>query len=324
VKGVNKITLDNRQLSEIIDRIFGKTLTETKELTDGWANAAYELTMSDGKKVVLKAAPLPDVKLMRYEKDLMRAEVEVMRRIAELGTVPVPGIYEYDVSRSLVPVEYFVMEFLEGTPYAKLRNGMPPDEKEKVEREVGHYNRLINELKGERFGLYADEASQEESWRTAFGRMMENVLLDGEDEGVELPAAYEEIRRQIDKAMPALDEVSEPRLAHWDLWDGNVFVKDGRVTGIIDFERAMWADPLIEHYFSHFNGSQAFYEGYGRGALSSGESLRRSLYDLYLDLILLIECAYRQYEDRNHVEWARSNAAEGWQRFLDGTKGRER
>lgn len=316
MKGTYKVEIELAKQEKIVNQLFGVSLAESRELTDGWANAAYEIKLTDGRKVVLKAAPLPDVKMMRYERNLMRAEVEVMRSVRDLGTVPVPAIYGHDDSRSLVPVEYFVMEFIEGEPYSKRKNEMETEQRKKVERELGRYNRRINELKGSRFGLYADEASQSDSWKEAFGSMIESVLLDGEDEGVELPADYDEMRRQIAKALPALEEVKEPRLAHWDLWDGNVFVKDGRITGIIDFERAMWADPLIEHYFSHFNGTQAFYEGYGQASLTREEKLRRSLYDLHLDLILRIECAYRQYEDPVHIEWTKRNAAEGWERFL--------
>ncbi|THF74954.1 aminoglycoside phosphotransferase family protein [Cohnella fermenti] len=303
--------------------IFGTAIRETKELEDGWANAAYAITMEDGRRAVLKAAPPEGARLMRYERNLMRTEVEVTRRVGELGTVPVPAIYKHDDSRTIVPVEYFVMEFLEGTPYSAARNGMSLEERERIERELGRYNRLINGIKGERFGLYSWGAEGKPTWREAFGQMAENVLLDGEEAGVELPAAYEEVRRRIAAVLPALREADEPRLAHWDLWDGNVFVKDGRITGIIDFERAMWADPLIEHYFSRFNGSAAYYEGYGRGELTGGERIRRSLYDLYLDLILHIECAYRGYENEDHIRWARDNAKEGWERFLNSTNGGE-
>ena len=53
------------------------------------------------------------------------------------------------------------------------------------------------------------------------------------------------------EAHPALDEVQSPRLVHWDLWDGNVFVDPAtaQITGISDFERSLWGDPLMEVNF---------------------------------------------------------------------------
>ena len=28
------------------------------------------------------------------------------------------------------------------------------------------------------------------------------------------------------------------------MWEGNIFVKDGEISGIIDWERAMWGEPV--------------------------------------------------------------------------------
>ena len=53
------------------------------ELTEGYFNAAYEVTLQNGKQVILKIAPPPDVSVMRYEKDLMAAEGGAMRLVAE-------------------------------------------------------------------------------------------------------------------------------------------------------------------------------------------------------------------------------------------------
>jgi aminoglycoside phosphotransferase (APT) family kinase protein len=95
-----------------------------------------------------------------------------------------------------------------------------------------------------------------------------------------------------------------------------VFIKDGTVTGIIDFERSLWGDPLMEFYFSHFHQSAPFLAGYGAAAFTPAQLGRRALYDLYLDLILCVECPFRQYEDHNHLQWVQDNMSKGWNRFL--------
>lgn len=55
------------------------------------------------------------------------------------------------------------------------------------------------------------------------------------------------------------DAVKTPTLVHWDMWEGNIFIKDGTITGIIDWERAMWRKPLwmgcivgLSHYLKKF------------------------------------------------------------------------
>ncbi|MFC5530550.1 hypothetical protein [Cohnella yongneupensis] len=38
---------------------------------------------------------------------------------------------------------------------------------------------------------------------------------------------------------------------------------------------------------------------------------------MYLDLILVIECTYRQYENEGHIRWANDNLTGGIRRFLE-------
>ncbi|SFE26574.1 Phosphotransferase enzyme family protein [Paenibacillus algorifonticola] len=310
-----KLKLDSQQLGQIAQHHFGRELAHSRELTDGWANTAYQLTLVDGFQSVLKVAPTAVGALMRYEQDMMKTEVEVMRLVSQDRRIPVPEVYAYDQSRSLVPTDYFIMQWLEGESYNKVKESFTQEEREQIEHQLGEYNACINEFSGEKFGYYPlNEAFA--SWTDAFGAMLQGVLDDATDAGVTLPAERYVIEQEVKERLPYLHAVTKPTLLHWDLWDGNIFIKDKRICGIIDFERAMWGDPLMEHYFSHFNLSETFLRGYGREALTAEEQIRRGLYDLYLDLILLIECAFRKYSDQTHLEWARSNATEGWERFL--------
>ncbi|ANY69249.1 hypothetical protein BBD42_24280 [Paenibacillus sp. BIHB 4019] len=310
-----KLKLDTQQLGQIAQHHFGRELAHSRELTDGWANTAYQLTLEDGFQSVIKVAPTAVGALMRYEQEMMKTEVEVMRLVSQDRRIPVPEVYAYDQSRSLVPTDYFIMQWLEGEPYNKVKESFTQEQREQIELQLGEYNAYINKISGEKFGYYPlNEAFA--SWTEAFWAMLQGVLDDATDAGVTLPAERVVIEQEVKERLPYLDAVTKPKLLHWDLWDGNIFIKDKQICGIIDFERAMWGDPLMEHYFSHFNLSETFLQGYGRGALTAEEQIRRSLYDLYLDLILLIECAFRKYSDQTHLEWAESNAAEGWERFM--------
>ncbi|MCR2806016.1 phosphotransferase family protein [Paenibacillus soyae] len=312
-----KSKLESHEIERIILHAFGKRPQETKELTDGWANSAYSILMSDGTAAVLKVAPIHGTKMMRYERSMMRTEVEVLRLLDKGGAVPVPNVLAYDDACTLVPSEYFIMEQLHGVPYNKIKESLSTSEKDAIESELGAYNRLINENRGTRFGYYAQEDSWKTTWAEAFQQMIMGVLADGKDAEIELPGGYSAIEAEIIRHADALSEVEQPSLVHWDLWEGNVFVDNGKISGLIDFERALWGDPLMEHFFSHFNRSGSFAEGYGRKVATIHERRRRALYDLYLDLILWIECTYRQYENKDHWNWARENMARGWERFVE-------
>jgi len=96
---------------------------------------------------------------------------------------------------------------------------------------------------------------------------------------------------------------------HWDLWDANVFVDpDTRgVTGVIDFERVLWADPLMEAQFLGKRAHDSIVEAYGTRLFDhDGATARRQLYDLYLYLVMVIECSYRNYPTDDIEQFGRA------------------
>ena len=79
-----------------------------------------------------------------------------------------------------------------------------------------------------------------------------------------------------------------------------------QVTGLIEFERAMWADPLMEINFALKGDDPSYIEGYGRAIYTDAAGrLRRSLYDLYLATIMVVESTFRQYTDPSNESWGR-------------------
>lgn len=308
------------QLELIVIAAFGSqvTILRTKELTGGYFNAAYDLLLSDGREVILKVAPLDTTEILTYERNIMSAEVAVMKLIKARGTVPVPKIYAYDNSRTLIQSEYFFMEKISGDPYNEVKEHLSPQTRAIIESELGRYNRFINEIRGSRFGLFAAPGqASADSWRDTFSALVSGLLKDARRLHAELPFPAEVIEAEITAQLPALDAVTEPRLVHWDLWNGNVLVRSGRIVGLIDWERALWGDPLMEYYFRYAEDSKHFCRGYGGSFDSPHMTARIRLYDLYMDLIYFIECYSRKYDSDGHLEWARGNLLEGWKRFTD-------
>ncbi|MEO3944927.1 aminoglycoside phosphotransferase family protein [Gorillibacterium sp. CAU 1737] len=310
MESLQKIKLSPEQ----IDRILRETLQEKarsiQELADGWANTGYRVELESGRTLMLKAAPAKGQTVMRSERDTMRVEVEVTRLLTQKQPeVPVPHIYVYDPSCSLVPCEYFIKEYLDAEPYNKVKDTLSTDEQEQIEEELGRYNRMINSVTGEQFGYFLTEYGAASTWRDGFHLLMHDLLQDGKDAGIELPLPYSVVEHEIEVRLDAFEEVKVPQLIHWDLWEGNLFVKDNHVVGIIDFERSLWGDPLFENFFGKFHQPGAFRRGYGKLHLTETEQIRRELYDLHLDLVQYIECTYRGYQNKGHIEWARANLA---------------
>lgn len=312
----NKLTAEQQNL--ITAAAFGSRVTIlcSKELTGGHFNAAYDLQLSDGRKVVLKVAPADDTEILTYEHNIMAAEVAVMKLVKARGTVPVPKVYAYDNSRTLIPSEYFFMEKISGDPYNEVKEFLSPQTRANIESELGRYNRFINEIRGSRFGLFAAPRQRAtDSWKDTFSGLISGLLEDARRLRAELPIPAEVVETEIARLLPAQDAVTEPRLVHWDLWSGNVFVRCGRIVGLTDWERALWGDPLIWYYFRYTEDSKHFCRGYGGSSNSPTMAARTKLYDLYMDLIFFIECYSRRYNSEAHLEWARGNLLDGWKRF---------
>lgn len=87
-------------------------------------------------------------------------------------------------------------------------------------------------------------------------------------------------------------------MIHFDLWNGNVLVEDGRITGLVDGERAFWGDPVAEFVSLSLLGTldEELLAGYGADV----DRVKLSLYRVYLYLIMLVEGTPRGYTGARH------------------------
>ncbi|MDT9682839.1 aminoglycoside phosphotransferase family protein [Streptomyces sp. TRM76323] len=296
------------------------------ELADGWFNTAYRVVLDDGRPAVVKLAPPADAAVLRYERGIMATEAMVYRRIAALPGkgVPTPDLLYADG-------EFLVLSLLDGVPWDKAGARLPPAAEAALRRELGAIAARLHTLTPEdgRFGYPAAESAlSAPDWRTAFSAMVEALLEDAERWRSPLGLSPADVRAAVAEGGHALDEVTEPRLVHFDLWPGNVFVApagEGErhlITGLIDHERAFWGDPAAELVSLSFGGDTgpdsdlaAGYTGAG-GSLDFTPALRHrlALYHLYLGLLLVVECGPRGYGS-DHLAFCRGLLAGAFDRL---------
>ncbi|HRF94839.1 MAG TPA: aminoglycoside phosphotransferase family protein, partial [Aggregatilineales bacterium] len=195
--------------------------------------------------------------------------------------------------------DYFFMEKINGDNLEHVRASLPPEIQVQIDQHIGVIIREINQFTGTYFGYDGNPALRGDTWRYTFINIMDSIL----DDGIRKNADYcgfsvDEIRATIQKHASSLDEITTPRLCHWDAWNPNIFVRDGKVIGIIDFERALWADPLIEAQFRPlaWEGVTESLKSYGKTTFTHAEDQRCQLYTLHLALLMKTECYYRNYE----------------------------
>lgn len=311
MESITKSRLTAETIRRMTQKAFGETEPPfVKELTEGYFNAAYLVRLPDGREAILKVAPPPGTLLMTYEKDIMSAEVASMRLVKEKTHAPVPEVLFYDNSRTICASDYFLMQKLDGQSLSQISDMLTAECREKIEFDAGRFNAEINQITGSRFGYFSQPERQGADWYTVFRGMMDDALRDAAALKIDVGADPDMIRDLLAKEEPCFAEVTVPRLVHWDLWAGNIFVKDGAITGLIDFERCLWADTLMEVGFRSDRQNPAFLKGYGAGKLTGSQQARVRWYDLYLFLTNALETDYRKYPDRRMLEWARGKVKE--------------
>lgn len=290
-----------------------------EELKEGWFNVAYCLTLSDGRQVILKIAPPQEAEVLQYEKNIMATEVATMRLARTNAGIPVPEIYFYDNQRDLCDADYFFMEKLNGHNLEHVRSSLPTEAVNHIDRQIGAIVRQINTFPGGNFGYDGNPDLRDANWKDAFNKIVESVLQDAEAKQAKFDFSYQDIRAAVAKHIHTLDDVKSACLVHWDAWNSNFFVENGEVVGILDFERALWAEPLMEAQYRQFGGevTEAM-RGYGITEFTAVEEQRKRLYDLHLALVMHVECFYRHYETdeifnlsrgliKSSMEWLQAN-----------------
>lgn len=300
----------NQQSEENIRRMAkaafaDKEVTTIRELTEGCCNATYKVWFSDGSISILKIASSGGQGLMTNEVGMMNAEVRAMQIMEKQGKIKVPKVQFYDKSKALCSGDYFFMECLEGDNFFLVINTFSESEKAAFYKEVGEWIRVISDVKGEAFGQLGDETQRYESCYELVYRLVSNVLKDGEKKNVEIGVPSREILDRLVQDKYLFDMVTEPVLVHYDLWEGNFFTKDKHLCGFIDWERALWGEPLMEDRFRRHSINKHFLEGFGKTEFTKEEMHRIYWYDVLLYLTMMIEGTYREYPDDGQYLWVR-------------------
>lgn len=292
-------------ISKMVDKFFAPhKLVRFHEMTEGYFNMAYEICLSNDQLVILKIAPSSKVRVMTYEKNIMFSEVNAMRLVLGNGEIPAAKIMGYDDSCTICDSPYFFMEKIQGKSLHSVKNSLSQEQIHQIYAETGRINKEINHITCPAFGYPGQSEFQGTEWYPIFRKMMEAGINDARQGHVDLKIPIDQMWLCLDRDEPIFHEVQEPKLVHWDCWDGNIFVHSGKVTGIIDWERSLWGDPLMEVGFRTYSDNTYFQRGYGIKNLTETQKRRALWYDVYLMLLVALECEYRKYETMDTYDYS--------------------
>ncbi len=238
---------------------------------------------ADDAEFVLRIAPPRDAVFVFYERDMMRQEPGIHRLLLEKTSVPVAPIVGHDDSGEIIDRDYLLMKRLPGRPLCDAP-GVDPDS---VLRQVGECLAEAHRITADRYGYLGEHKPMppQATWCEAFAvmwrKLIEDVVATGhytDGEARALRDLFELHESLFDRNVPA-------SLLHMDIWSQNILVSDaGQLTGLVDWDRALWGDPEIEFAVLDYCGisEPAFWEGYGTPRdMSPAAAVRNLFYLLY-------------------------------------------
>jgi aminoglycoside phosphotransferase (APT) family kinase protein len=271
--------LTARQVEVLCRRAFGAgtRVRSATELGLGSYNTAYRVELDTGP-VILRVAPEP-ARQTRIEREFMRNEHLAAPYFAPIAPL-LPRTLAADFTHQVIGRDHVFQAVLDGRPAPEVlptyeRTGHGP-----YFRQLGTITRAIHDVRGPGFGVVAGPHFAR--WSEALIAYFADNAADAEDAGLDA-SDLREVGERAERDAGLLDEITEPRLLHGDLWHVNVMLApDLTITGVFDHDRSWWGDPAADwtiHRASAKPGTErdAFWDTYGLPGLSP-ESRRRALY----------------------------------------------
>lgn len=251
----------------------------------GQFNSSWYVDVA-GRQCVLRVAPPDDYdRLLFYEYRMMRQEPDLHVLLAQRTRVPVPAIILADFERQTCRRDFLLMERLPGRVISELsldRRGV-----DRLLGQVGRALRQVHDICGEKYGYIGNHRpmTPQPDWPSAFMVMWHQLLDDIVRCGGYSEQEADGMRRLLDQYLAVFDRKVPASLLHMDVWAENILADErGELTGLLDWDRALFGDPEIEFAVLDYCGisEPAFWEGYGSERNTSRTAeLRRTFYLLY-------------------------------------------
>lgn len=259
------------QIEAIVDNVFeGSEVGNVEWFGRGYNSVAFDVELKNPpKQVVVKIVE------KEYSEDAREKEKNVWELLREkYPEFPVPEVYAFDTSKTVIEKSYSVLERLDGEPLSQAWDEIP--NQGEVFREIGEYTGMIHAITYDSYGSFSPELELEETyddWQGKYSERVDKILgkLKNRDyvdeEFVQAQSDFWEANKHL------LANETSPVLCWGDVGMGNMIVKKGEdgnyhISGLIDFEythvggavRDVFARVrAFEHHYKH---RQDIYEGH--------------------------------------------------------------
>ena len=236
----------------------GLTVRASRPLHGGMVNTVVEWqTDGDPPAIVVKLSPNPD-------EPGFRAELETMQWYRAHTKFPVPEPYACVSDCDDFQGSCLMMERIAGRNMA--RATISAEGARRLQVEMAHHVARLHDHRRDTYGSAARPDEGRSTWLEDFAKQIASWFNAIQDQLSDPARAT--IGRLLDDLPEWLPEMSQPTLAHGDLWAANIMVDDAdpdrpRITGFVD-GHASFAEVECElAYLRVFNTADAtFFDEY--------------------------------------------------------------
>lgn len=260
------------------------SVAEVVERTGGQLNTVYEVCCTEpALRLIIKV--YADQWRWKQEK-----EIHVYRMLAGNGVSRVPAVLHSESAGGPSDQAFTVMTLLDGQPLSEVSAGLDATAIRQVYRQMGELLAAVHHIGQEAYGYVVtgivDPVPANTAYMTRqFAKKLDEFLDLGGD-----PELHGAVQARVAEQAGLFQRCPAPVLCHNDFHEGNILVTqvqgDWTVTGFIDVENAIAADPLLdlaktESYSMRGDETKrdALFEGYG--SLPEDWPERLAVYRLY-------------------------------------------
>lgn len=219
---------------------------EASLLSGGLFNTTYHVRCkASGLDTVLRLGPINRQLLLRFEENLMEAEVYVYKRCRDRG-LTCSEVLVCDTSRKWIDRDFMIVTYIPSIVMCDAE--LTEEQKKPLFMETGRLTKIMHGITGQSFGRVSEIISglSFPIWSGYLASELEDIcsrFIRGN--GIK-PEDMARARQVLAKYQGWLDEIKTPRLVHTDLWEGNILLevqKKNRIAAVIDSDRAIFGDP---------------------------------------------------------------------------------
>lgn len=307
------------KIRNIIKHYCRKEIEQIKKIETGHFNDTYLITLQEkvlkmerrevnSNQLILRIAPPDEAGFLFYEQNMMKQEPKIHKIVHDLTQIPLPRIYVFDENRKFIDRNFLLMEKLEGTALSRAY-WIDFEKRKKILEEVGENLQEVHSIHAKRYGYLGPHhpMSPQSSWWAAFSVMWRKIIQGVYNCGFYKDKEKDHYIALLEKKKGHFDARKHipSSLLHMDIWGQNILVNEkGIITGIVDWDRALWGDPEIEFAVLDYCGisEPSFWDGYGGHRETDESSKIRDLFYLLYEHQKYIPINYLRRNDRHRAQ----------------------